>query len=174
MEYLAEFLLCFSSKKESEAGEIGRGFPDLPEDLKGGLEYLPESRLAVKLFSFFPSSKLETRHKTHVERFSQLVEDMQSNIASDSGEGSERAVRVLQQLFSGFVGVAGERTWVTHSFIPASDFLLAREIDWRHTDAKGANVEDWPAAERHFSTGSHNFMARGGEVLFLQLYQIIF
>ena len=36
LEYLAEFLLCFSSKKESEAGEIGRGFPDLPEDLKGG------------------------------------------------------------------------------------------------------------------------------------------
>lgn len=173
LEYLAEFLLCFSSKKESEAGDIGRGFPDLPEDLKGGLKYLPESRLAVKLFSFFPSSKLETRHKTHVERFSQLVEDMQSNIESDSGEGSERAVRVLQQLFSGFVGVAGERTWVTHSFIPASNFLLAREIDWRHTDAKGANVENWPAAEQHFSIGSHNFMARGGEVLFLQLWYVL-
>lgn len=173
LEYLAEFLLCFSSEKESETGQIGRGFPGLPEDFKGGLKYLPESRLAVKLFSFFPSSKLETRHKTHVGRFSQLIEDMQSNIESDSGEGSERAVRVLQQLFAGFVGVAGERTWVTHSFIPASGFLLAREIDWRHTAAKKANVENWPAAESHFSTGSHTFMARGGEVLFLQLWHVL-
>ncbi|MAI30462.1 MAG: hypothetical protein CBE00_00765 [Planctomycetaceae bacterium TMED240] len=173
LEYLAEFLLCFSSAKQTEAGEIGKGLPDLPEELHGDLKYVPESRLAVKLFSFFPSSKLETRHKTHVDRFKGMVKDLQSYIESESGESSERAVRVLQQLFSGFVGVAGERTWVTHSFIPASDFLLAREIDWRHTDAKKDHVEEWADAERHFSTSSHNFMARGGEVLFLQLWHVL-
>ncbi|WP_165855179.1 hypothetical protein [Marinobacter sp. JSM 1782161] len=173
LEYLAEFLLCFSSEKQSDAGEIGKGLPDLPEGHFGGLKYLPESRLAVKLFSFFPTSKLETRHSTHVDRFSGLIKDLKSNIESDSRENSEKAVRVLQQLFSGFVGVAGERTWVTHSFIPASDFLLAREIDWRHTAAKAKNVETWEKAEQHFSTGSHNFMARGGEVLFLQLWHVL-
>lgn len=173
LEYLAEFLLCFSSEKQSEAGNLGKGLPDLPADLHGELKYVPESRLAVKLFSFFPSSKLETRHKTHVDRFGRMIQDLQSNIESESGESSERAVRVLQQLFSGFVGVAGERTWVTHSFIPASDFLLAREIDWRHTDAKKDHVEEWRDAERHFSTSSHNFMARGGEVLFLQLWHVL-
>lgn len=173
LEYLAEFLLCFSSTKKSEAVEIGTGFPELPEGLSGGLKYEAEARLAVKLFSFFPSSKLETRHKTHVDRFRRLNKDLQSNIESDNGDGSERAVRALQQLFSGFVGVAGERTWVTHSFIPASNFLLACEVDWRHSAAKSAKVEQWADAEKYFSTSSHNFMARGGEVLFLQMWHVL-
>ena len=173
LEYLVEFLLCFSSTKKSEAVEIGAGFPELPEGLSGGLKYEAEARLAVKLFSFFPSSKLETRHKTHVDRFERLIQDLQSNIESNSGDGSERAVRALQQLFSGFVGVAGERTWATHSFIPASNFLLACEVDWRHSAAKRDGVEQWADAEKYFETSSHNFMARGGEVLFLQIWHVL-
>ena len=57
VEYLAEFLLVFASPKQ-ENGEGSYQFANVPC-------YWPEDRLALKLFSFFPSSKLETRHPVH-------------------------------------------------------------------------------------------------------------
>lgn len=173
LEYLAEFLLCFSSKKISNLGEADSGFPHLETLPKDEMEYEPESRLALKLFSFFPSSKLETRHPAHVDRFKQLIQDITSSVEANGPEQARHAVQTLQKLFAGFVGVSGERTWATHSFVPASDYLLSREIDWRHTKALKEGVSDWSSAERHFSTGSHNFMARGGEMLFLQLWHVL-
>lgn len=172
IEYLTEFLLCFSSPKGIGNHETAEYFPELGEWPCSNLVYFPESRIALKLFSFFPSSKLETRHPVHVQRFKQLINDIAITVEADNENDKHNAVRVLQQLFSGFVGVSGQRTWVTHSFVPASQFLLSREVDWRHTDANAGNVSDWEGAEKHFSVGSHNFMARGGEVLFLQLWHI--
>lgn len=173
LEYLAEFLLCFNAEKLLREENLGGGVPELGGVPREALAYKPESRIALKLFSFFPSSKLETRHPVHVKRFKKLIEDMSSAVDADRDVDKKRAVRVLQQLFSGFVGVAGQRTWVTHSFIPASRHLLSREVDWRHTDAINANVNNWEAAQSHFTTGSHNFMARGGEMLFLQLWHVL-
>lgn len=173
LEYLAEFLLCFNADKFHDEVNLGAGIPDLAAVPDTSLAYRPESRIALKLFSFFPSSKLETRHPLHVKRFKQLIEDVSSTIDADRDTDKKRAVRVLQQLFSGFVGVAGQRTWVSHTFIPASRYLLSREVDWRHTDAINAKVDKWEMAQGHFTTGSHNFMARGGEVLFLQLWHAL-
>lgn len=173
LEYLAEFLLCFNAEKELPSGARHAGLPVLDAVPRERLVYHPESRLALKLFSFFPSSKLETRHPAHVERFKQLVADIGDAVDADQAADKKQAVRVLQQLFAGFVGVAGQRTWVTHSFIPASRYLLSREIDWRHTKAVGDNVSSWSDAQNYFSVGSHNFMARGGEVLFLQLWHVL-
>ncbi|MDQ5910630.1 MAG: hypothetical protein QG599_2727, partial [Pseudomonadota bacterium] len=34
---------------------------------------------------------------------------------------------------------------------------------------KDQSLEEWKDADKHFSTDRHNFMARGGELLFLQL-----
>ncbi|QFU01024.1 hypothetical protein FIU83_05185 [Halomonas sp. THAF5a] len=173
LEYLAEFLLCFSSEKTLSGDVKASGLPLLDALPRQTLEYWPESRLALKLFSFFPSSKLETRHPTHVERFKQLISDLEATVDAEHDDDKRKAVAVLQQLFSGFVGVAGQRTWATHSFIPASRFLLSREVDWRHTQAVKEKVQTWGAAQAFFTTGSHNFMARGGEVLFLQLWHVL-
>jgi len=173
LEYLAEFLLCFSSDKTLPGDVNATGFPVLETLPRQALKYWPKSRLALKLFSFFPSSKLETRHPAHVERFKQLITELEAAVDAEHDDDKRKAVAVLQQLFSGFVGVAGQRTWVTHSFIPASHFLLSREVDWRHTDAVKKGVKAWEEAKPHFTGGSHNFMARGGEVLFLQLWHVL-
>ncbi len=173
LEYLAEFLLCFISDKALPGEGRATGLPGLDGLPREPLAYWPESRLALKLFSFFPSSKLETRHPAHVERFKRLINDLEATVEAEHAEDKHRAVAVLQQLFSGFVGVAGQRTWATQSFIPASRFLLSREVDWRHSKALSKGVETWQEAQPHFTTGSHNFMARGGEVLFLQLWYVL-
>ena len=173
LEYLAEFLLCFSAEKNTVGEAAYPGFPSFEALPHVELEYYPESRLALKLFSFFPSSKLETRHPVHVDRFKQLIGDITNSVEASSSEEAKRAVQALQKLFAGFVGVSGERTWATHSFVPASRYLLSREIDWRHSKALRENISDWRDAWKHFSTGSHNFMARGGEMLFLQIWHVL-
>lgn len=178
LEYLAEFLLCFDSPKVLDRGagdelSLGVGLPSEWGALSGGeVGYATRGAIALKLFSFFRSSKLETRHPAHVERFRELLKQIGDAIEADPAD-RERAVQILQQLFAGFVGVAGQRTWVTHSFIPASRFLLSREIDWRHTEAVRDGVEKWEDAEEYFHGSSHNFMARGGELLFLQIWSAL-
>ena len=83
--------------------------------------YYPEDRVALKLFSFFPSSKLETRHPIHHEAYKKATHLLAEQILPDEDmEQKEEAIRLLQGLFNGFVGVAKNRTWVTHSFLPVS------------------------------------------------------
>ena len=166
VEYLAEFLLVFASQKGPDRDNEFRF------RIRGGSDtayYWPNDLLALKLFSFFPNSKLETRHHVHHQAYIQAIGDIKAHITGEEDEKNE-IIRLLQSLFSGFVGVAKNRTWVTHSFLPASPSLLAREVNWLHSKAsKDDSLDDWNDSEKYFDTTRHNFMARGGELLFLQL-----
>lgn len=130
VEYLAEFLLVFASPKGEERKHA---FSLTLETENDQAIYWPKDRVALKLFSFFPSSKLETRHHVHQEVYLQALEKLRARIFGS--EEKDEAIRLLQSLFAGFVGVAKNRTWVTHSFLPASNVLLARELDWLHSKA---------------------------------------
>ena len=166
IEYLAEFLLVFASPK---GGQKNFTYSLRLETSDEPSCYWPADRVALKLFAFFPSSKLETRHPVHQNTYRKALEDIKGRI-SGSDEEQDEAIRLLQSLFAGFVGVAKNRTWVTHSFLPASTALLAQEVDWLHSKAvKDAGLQDWDDAKKYFATDRHNFMARGGELLFLQL-----
>ncbi len=166
VEYLAEFLLVFASPKGPNKSNLF-SLALAAED--GGAIYWPEDHIALKLFSFFSSSKLDTRHLIHQKEYLSALKNVNAKI-SGSGEDKEQTIRLLQSLFSGFVGVAKNRTWVTQSFLPASTSLLAREIDWLHSEAlRDPNIVDWDGAKQYFAIDRHNFMARGGELLFLQL-----
>ncbi len=167
VEYLAEFLLVFSSPKVRE-GENSMSFPFV-EQKNTPLKYWSQDRLALKFFSFFASSKLETRHPVHQKAYHQALDKLNGGIHAQDDKESQFTVKLLQSLFSGFVGVAKNRTWATHAFLPVTQSLLAREVGWRHTKALRDNPKNWGDAASYFDTGSHNFMARGGELLFLQL-----
>lgn len=170
VEYLAEFLLVFVSPKcgdESPENGANRFRPCNGVDRLE--EYWPKDRVALKLFSFFPSSKLETRHPVHRKAYLEAVNKMRSAVNGNE-ETREDTIRLIQSLFGGFVGVAKDRTWATHTFLPASNRLIARELDWLHSKAlKEPALNEWGQAEVHFVTDRHNFMARGGELLFLQV-----
>jgi hypothetical protein len=163
VEYLAEFLLVFTSAKVSKVeNEFSFNLPS------GPAVYWPKGHMPLKLFTFFPTSKLETRHPVHQQSYIQAIEQLRHQIEG-SGIDKEDAITLLQSLFSGFVGVSKNRTWVTHSFLPATSELLAREIDWKHSEAVRNPIRVWDDTTEYFATDRHNFMARGGEVLFLQL-----
>lgn len=169
VEYLSEFLLVFSSPKK----EDGQGAFQFNLYLEDGASpiYWPENRIALKLFSFFPSSKLETRHPVHRIEYLNSIEAFKSRVLG-SADQKDEAVRLVQSLFAGFVGVAKNRTWVTYTFLPAAAALLAREVTWQHPaalKAKKGPVKDWESASKYFDSNTRNFLGRGGELLFLQL-----
>ena len=164
VEYLAELLLVFiSSKGEIDSNEYSFS---IENDLPG--KYWPKAKTSLKLFSFFSGSKLETRHPEHQSAYLQALTALKDNMDVTDNE-KDNVIRLLQSLLGGFVGVSKNRTWVAQNFLPLSPSLIAREVGWRHSDAIKADIEDWSEAEQHFDTSSHMFMARGGEMLFLQL-----
>lgn len=168
VEYLAELLLVFLSPK-SQQGENTYSFSIDVSDAR----YFPEDHVALKLFSFYPTSKLETRHAAHQAKYLEALAQVKHQIRGGDEGQQEDTIRLLQSLFSGFTGVAKNRTWATYSFLPAAPSLISRELNWRHGAAKN-NIKaiDWESSRTHFDTGSHLFMARGGESLFLQLAQL--
>lgn len=173
VEYLAEFLLVFASPK-GEVRSHECSFPIYDSVPTSTLSYHPPYRLSLKLFAFLGASKLETRHPVHILSFKKGIAEIERRINPGSTISRDDAVRLVQGLFSGFVGVAGDRTWTAHTFLPASGSLLAREVLWKHGGSSGALKRpdlEWDQAwsGNYFNTTAHSFMARGGEVLYLQL-----
>ncbi|MGX2041390.1 hypothetical protein ACWJKU_14840 [Methylocaldum sp. MU1018] len=171
VEYLAEFLLVFSSPKKNpaEAQErLGDYSFSLPSSGTSG--YWTENHIALKLFAFFPSSKLETRHTAHRDAYLEALDVLKDHV-SGSGEKREETVRLLQSLLGGFVGVGKNRTWATYTFLPVSKELLASELVWSHSTALKDQIKSWSdcSSRKYFASDRHIFMARGGELLFLQL-----
>lgn len=173
-EYLAEFLLAFSSPKlKNGNGAFQFSIPF--EDDKQEPCYYPEDRVALKLFSFFPTSKLETRHIVHRKAYMEALQKLESIIDNSHCHERQEAIQLLQSLLNGFIGVSSNRTWVTHCFLPASTALLSREVNWEHVKAgRGKNgvVDNWDSSLEYFSDNLRNFMSRGGELLFLQLVNL--
>ena len=137
VEYLAEFLLVFASAKGGD-GANKYQFPMITNTEKE-LQYWPNVRLPLKFFSFFASSKLETRYDVHSTEFRNGINMLKNQINAGPESKQDLTIRLLQSLFSGFVGVAKNRTSATQTFLPASDCLLAKEVDWRHTAAVKEN-----------------------------------
>jgi hypothetical protein len=180
-ELLIEFLLLTNSQKRIGKAIIDKGhvFPDI-DVLKNwppetSLEYAPKSRLNLKLFALIGASKLETRHKSHRDHYRQLLQRIQERIIASGSADKEEILKTLENLFLGFQRVGGQRTWCAQSFLPIHPEMLAAEILWNSTKAKKA--EDWDEiTERfnHFFTANqHRFLARGGELLYLQLCNLL-
>lgn len=180
-EYLIEFLLLFLAPKyiSNPEAKWGFGFPDKvsienwPDNTP--LEYEPPARLILKLFSFLGSSKLETRHGCHKVRFSHILRTLKERTETDYTVSKDQVLDLLEQLLCGFVGVAANRTWCTQTFLPVSRGLIAGETIWKRIKGNKKPDTSWEEAikEGYYSFSSHDFMARGGELLYLQLCNLI-
>ncbi|MDY0132615.1 MAG: hypothetical protein RBR53_08095 [Desulforegulaceae bacterium] len=176
-ELLIELLLVFISKKRISDTEIKKmEFPDLdslngwPE--KSYLEYLPKHRLNLKLFSFLSGSKLETRHESHIEHYRELENKIKGSLNISGVESKEKVIFLLKNLFFGFQNIGGDRTWCAQNFFPISSQLIAGESIWRSVAYKKAkDSSTWHDAsyKNFFDHNQKLFLARGGEVLFLQI-----
>jgi hypothetical protein len=177
-ELLVELLLVASASKkigESYFDETDL-FPSLAalrRDWSDGahLEYAAKARLNLKLFAFLGASKLETRHETHRRHYRELLQRFQTEerLMVPGGTDKLDVLRTLENLFLGFQGVGGQRTWCAQSFIPINPEMIAGESIWKHTQARRNGADTWEAALGNFAQSQQLFLARGGELLFLQL-----
>ena len=176
-EYLIEFLLVAASEKRINARKLGENalFPDLDVlhswPLGSGLEYAPKARLNLKLFSFLGASRLDTRHPSHRKQYRHLINGYTDgrHLSVSAEVDAVEVLRTLENLFLGFQGVGGQRTWCAASFLPITRELLAGESIWRETRAAAAGVLEWDRALPFFSHTQQIFLARGGELIYLQL-----
>ena len=177
LELLGEFLLITTSVKEIEGKELKSALPPL-DDIhswsNSKLKYSPKIKLNLKLFAFLCSSRLDSRHLTHREHYTQLIQELKKRIKVDSNDKTQ-VVKTLENLLLGFQGAGTSRTWCAQSFIPISRGLVAGEAIWNETKAKSHYAESWSYvldnAKLYFSLNKHRFLARGGELLYLQICQ---
>jgi hypothetical protein len=179
-ELLIEFLLMMVSSKRV-AGHGNAFASPLPalETLidwpdRGALQYAPKARLNLKLFAFMGASRLDSRHETHRQQYKVLLERLQAKIRVTESGTENDVLRTLEKLFLGFQGAGSGRTWCAQSFLPVCPGFLAGETIWNETAARRNPPADWDDAIRnspkhYFSMDKHDFLARGGEVLYLQL-----
>jgi len=179
-ELLIEFLLVMvSSKRVAGHGnafasplpavETLTDWPDM-----GRLQYAPKARLNLKLFAFMGASRLDSRHETHRQQYKVLIERLKAKIRVTESGAENDVLRTLEKLFLGFQGAGSGRTWCAQSFLPVCPGFLAGETIWNETAARKNPPADWDDSIRnsqnhYFSMDKHDFLARGGEVLYLQL-----
>lgn len=177
IELLIELLLLVTSTKR-----IGPGIPftdPIPtiEMLSSWqveeLQYSPKARLNLKLFAFMGASRLDSRHETHRQHYRELIERLLNSVrVTDSGKKNDVLV-TLENLFLGFQGVGANRTWCAQNFLPVCKGFLARETIWNETEARRNDPAEWDDLlvnlNKYFPSNKRLFLARGGEVLYLQL-----
>ena len=181
-EFLIEFLLVATSQKKIaeeiiSVSELSESFfPSISQLCnwpdQTPLKYAPKSRLNLKLFALLGASKLETRHQTHRDHYCELLRNIKQSTEVFGGITSEEALKMLENLFLGFQRVGGQRTWCAQSFLPIHPEMIAGETIWKKTKADRNKVETWDEITEqggYFQSSQHNFLARGGEVLYLQI-----
>ncbi len=179
LEFLAEMLLVMHSPKLIGTQKLDAKAILPPREqllhwpAHHALFYQPKMRLNLKLFAFLGSSKLDTRHASHRQHYKQLLQQMKDNMATASVVSKDDVLRGLENLFQGFQGAGLSRTWCAQTFLPVSPGVLAGETLWNETRANAEDNLTWDEAIDHvstyFSLSRHRFMARGGELLYLQI-----
>jgi len=175
-ELLVEFfLVVFSPKRFGESDIFKDALPPLDCIWSNSdkFEYAPKARLNLKLFSFLGASRLDSRHQTHRAHHEALLQQLRERIhISDAGDKDD-VIQTIENLFLGFQGAGSGRTWCAQSFLPVSPAFLAGESIWKETKAKRDQIDDWfdllEKSSSYFDMRQHLFLARGGEVLYLQI-----
>lgn len=178
LEYLAEFLSLVNSEKNISGDEwFSTPLPAL-DNLQNwpketNLKYKLPIKLNLKLFAFLSSSRIDSRHEVHMEQYKKLIKKLEGEIKVSSGNKKD-AIDLIEDFLCGFHGAGFNRAWCAQCFFPVNTTLLARETIWNESKVK-KNSKDltWQNTivdfNKYYSVAKRNFMARGGELLYLQL-----
>ena len=181
VEYTAEFLAVAFSEKEIALEKTGDTLPSL-EILRvwpsnQPLKYKPPIKLNLKLFAFYGVSRIDGKHEVHEQHYRHLINRLEESMTFNRGN-SDQVLAYLDDFLQGFQGAGFNRAWCAQTFYPVSPNLLTQETVWNETIANAPSTKPatWFYAldnfTKYFSRTKRNFMARGGEVLYLQLCNV--
>lgn len=178
LELLAELLSIISADKWiGDEGPISSPLPSLRQlsewanSGEESLQYKPLIKLNLKLFALLRTSPLDKRHNVHEKQYKDIMQAFAEK--TRPGNKSPELVRDwVEDLLMGFQGAGFDRTWCAQTLYPINNSFLLQETMWRGNYAKNEQL-DWNSVrlnfKNFFSTRQHVFLARGGELLYLQL-----
>lgn len=166
-EYLLEFLLVFSSAKEEDGS--GKFQFHTGEQIDGEeLRYYTVPRNGLKRFIFYDRSKRESRSLIDTMAYEEMLSMLKEK--SDAPDWPY----ILQDLLYGYALVIRKRGWYAQSLMPIAPELLFPETlgikTRKNKSADTAKID----VETLFEYGQHDFLARGGEMYYLQLLEGIY
>lgn len=180
VEYLVEFLALLFSEKKIGEDKIQSVLPSIErisewDSVNYELEYRLPVKFNLKLLAFLGISRVDLRHETHKKHYENLVNRLKKQIKINNGQ-VEDVIERIEELLLGFQGAGFERAWCGQSFFPISKGVLTQETIWNATYAKRKPIDNWFDSLRmfrkYYSVSKHRFMARGGELLYLQLCNV--
>ena len=180
-EYLLEFLLVFSSAKHED------GSGALAFHTEEPLLYYVAPRNGLRRFIFYEHARKSVRIKRDEEAYTQIREMMKQHIQGTASEASREAfVNSIQDLFRGYSAVLKKRSWCAQSLLPlCPEMIFCEEMPNDQKRAKQPRAGQYvdvndPAYlpstafyDSDFDCKRHNFFARGGEVYYLHVMQVL-
>ncbi len=188
-EYLIEFLLVFSSAKAPD----GTGEMSFHSDEP--LYYYVKPRNGLRRFIFFDQAK-RTKRIPGDERANESIKGiLLKHIEADKESEKEEFLSAVQDLFRGYAAVLKNRSWCAQALLPLCPEMIfceempndKKRLKWEKGSeadkaafrkkysgdvAAGYSVED-TFFDSSFDLTRHNFLARGGEVFYLHLLQVL-
>lgn len=176
-EYLIEFLLVFSSAKDADGnGKLAfhKSSPDA---------YFVEPRNGLRRFIFFEKAKRTKVNQDEIA-YNEIKRILAKNIEG-SEEDKKAFILGIQELFRGYAAVLKKRTWCAQELLPMCPEMIFCEqmpndkvrqkgpsSDWDDKIAYGCDSES-TFYDSSFDLNRHNFLARGGELYYLHLLQVL-
>ncbi len=168
VEYLIEFLLIFVSAKE-ENSTIGQmRFHTSQQATEGKLSYYVDPKVALRRFIFYDRSKQDSRSAIDTWANEEMKRLLYSEVES------EEDVDLIHDLLLSYAIVTRNRGWYAQALMPvAPEFILPdlQGIKARQKLGKNFSSENLDKIDGSFEFSKHNFLARGGQILYLHLLQ---
>lgn len=167
-EYLIEFLQVFTSAKEKNgSGKLCfHGFDQINE---GNLKFYVDLRVALRRFIFYGRSKQEGRSEID----SWAYEHMEALLKREA-QNSEEDIDLIHDLLLNYAIVTRNRGWYAQALMPVAPEMILAELQGIKKRQKlklsGKRPEQRDIDEL-FDWSKHNFLARGGQVLYLHMLQ---
>ena len=166
-EYLLEFLIVFSAAKSiaKDGDTDGRFCFHTAEQIDSGtLNYYTVPRVGLKRFVFYSRSKQDSHTYCDDIAYDEIMAMLKGKCPDPDWP------YILQDLLFGYALVLKKRGWYAQSLLPIAPELLFPET--QGISARKAKQDmSKLSRETEFDYGSHDFLARGGELYYLQLLE---
>lgn len=170
-EYLIEFLLVYSSAKNSDLISGKMQFHSLDDGKK--MSYWAEPRMGLRRFIFYDKSRKNGALKADEKAYQKMLEILMNKMDGINDEDSREYLESIQDLFHGYAVVIKKRFWGAQALLPiCPEFMMCGCDPSESKRRTSVNWEDNPeTVDSKFSFDRRNFLSRGGEVYYLHLLQ---
>ncbi len=166
VEYLIEFLLVFASPKDRD-GNGRMQFHSIDEINSGKVSYWVAPQSALRRFIFYDSSKQESRSPMDNAANKEIWK-----VLRRKAQNGDEDIELIHDLLHSYAIVTRNRGWYAQALLPVAPELLLTDLQGIKKRQKDLDWDIYSEKiDTMFDVDKHNFLARGGQVLYLHLLQ---